>query len=88
MSGSIHCNIGTLNGSTLDNTEQAFIIHITPELLHQCLGHIGKACLERLIGKDLANGIIVDADSELPDTCEHCIAGKQHHDPFPHISQN
>ena len=88
MTGSIHRNIGILNGSILDNTEQAFIICITCELLHQHLGHIGKAHLERLIGKDLANGIIVDADSDLPDTCEHCIAGKQHHDPFPHISQN
>ena len=41
-----------------------------------------------MIGKDLADGLIVDADSDIPDTCEHCIAGKQHRDPFPHISEN
>ena len=57
-------------------------------LLHQRLGHIGKDRLERLLKENLADGIIIDPKSELKDICEHCIAGKQHREPFPHASDN
>ena len=88
FTGSIHRNIGTLDGTTLDRSKQVHLARTTRSLLHQHLGHIGKDRLDRLLKEDLADGIIIDPKSELKDICEHCIAGKQHHEPFPHASDN
>ena len=88
FTGSIHRNVATLNGTTLDRSEQIFIAKTTRSLLHQRLGHIGKERLERLLKEELAEGIVVDQHSELSDICDHCLAGKQHRDPFPHLSEH
>ena len=85
---SVYRNIGTLNGTTLDCSEQVFFTRITRSLLHQRLGHIGKDRLERLLKEDLADGVIIDPKSELRDICDHCITGKQHCEPFPHASEH
>ena len=79
---------GTLDGTTLLHYECTFLACTTHSLLHQRLGHISKDRLEQLIKEDLAHGVIVDPKSELHDLCEHCIAGKHHCDPFPHLSLN
>lgn len=51
-------------------------------------GHISKDHLERLLKEDLAEGISIDPKTELQDICDHCIAGKQHQDPFPNLSEH
>lgn len=88
FTGSVHRNVGTLNGTTLHRSEQAFLTRTTRSLLHQHLGHIGKDHLERLLKEELADGVYIDPKSELKDICDHCIAGKQHREPFPHVSQH
>ena len=90
LTATIDGTVGSLNGTTLENTETeaAYISKIEKELLHQRLGHIGKDRLETLMRQDLATGILVKEGTELNDTCEHCIAGKQHRDPFPKLSAN
>ena len=82
FNGSIHRNIGTLDGTTLLHYKRTFLACTTHSLLHQRLGHISKDRLEQLIKEDLAQGIIVNPKSELRDLCEHCITGKHHCDPF------
>lgn len=42
FTGSVHRNVATLNGTTLEHSEQLFITKTTRSLLHQHLGHIGK----------------------------------------------
>lgn len=90
LTAAINGNVGSLNGTTLENTETeaAYISKVDKELLHQRLGHIGKDRLETLMRQDLATGVLVKEGTELNDTCEHCIAGKQHRDPFPKLSAN
>ena len=88
FTGSIRRNVGTLDGTTLDHSERVYLAKSTRSLLHQRLGHIGKDRLERLLREGLADGVTVDSKSDLQDLCEHCIAGKQHRDPFPHASEH
>jgi hypothetical protein len=84
LTASIIQNTGMLNGITHDNTEIAYTTsRILKELLHQWLSHIGKDRLDLMIRQNLANSIVVHQNSDLPDVCEHCIAEKQHWDPFP-----
>ena len=80
--------MGTLNGTTLDWAEQVYLMQITRSLLHQRLRHIGKDHLETLLKKGLADGITINMKSKLRDICDHCIAGKQHCDPFLHASEH
>lgn len=88
FTGSIRRNTGTLDGTTLSNNEHAFVARVSRSLLHQRLGHIGKDRLNVLVRKQLADGVIVETNTDVPDFCEHCIAGKQHRDPFPHSSEH
>ena len=66
LTASISGNTGSLDGTTLDNDiEHAFLSHyVEREVLHQCLGHIGKDRLRTLIKKDLATGIVVKPQSK------------------------
>ncbi|KAJ3520346.1 hypothetical protein NMY22_g12798 [Coprinellus aureogranulatus] len=88
LTADINGTVGSLNGTTLENTETeaAYVSKIDKELLHQRLGHIGKDRLEALMCQDLATGILLKEGTELNNICEHCIAGKQHWDPFPNLS--
>lgn len=88
MSANIRGTVATLNGTTLSNDEHAFVTQVTRELLHQRLGHIGKDRLECMLRENLVEGVNVKPGSHVKDTCEHCIAGKQHRDPFPSLSKN
>lgn len=90
LTASIRGITGMLDGSTLMNSNSAavFSARIGKDLLHQRLGHIGKDRLETLLRQDLATGILVHNNSQIEDVCEHCIAGKQHRDPFPQLSEH
>jgi hypothetical protein len=89
LTATIHQNIGLLDGTTLDNQEHAYITQrVSKDLLHQRLGHIGRKRINKLIKQELGTGIIVKPNTDIPDTCEHCIAGKQHRDPFPVLSEH
>jgi transposase InsO family protein len=90
LTATISGTTGSLDGYTLDNdVEEAFLTnHVDRNILHQRLGHIGKDRFRTLLTKNLANGIVVTPGSQIVDTCEPCIAGKQHRDPFPHIASN
>ncbi|KAG8955677.1 hypothetical protein FRC04_007668 [Tulasnella sp. 424] len=88
ITGSIKGKIAMLDGITVPNAEQAFVTTISKDLLHQRLGHIGKNRLERMLKQGLVTGISVKEKDEMIDICEHCIAGKQHRDPFPSLSDN
>ncbi|KAJ2929055.1 hypothetical protein H1R20_g8038, partial [Candolleomyces eurysporus] len=85
----IHQNTGLLDGTTLNNYEHAYVTQrISKDLLHQQLGHIGQKRINKLIKQKLGTGIIVKPNTDIPDTCEHCIAGKQHRNPFPDLSEH
>ncbi|KAG8949046.1 hypothetical protein FRC04_009120 [Tulasnella sp. 424] len=89
LTGSIKGKVVMLDGQTVDAIEaQAFLTSVSKDLLHQRLGHIGKARLEQMLKRDLVKGISVEGGTEIKDICEHCIAGKQHRDPFPKLSEN
>jgi transposase InsO family protein len=83
--------IGFLTGDTVPNPEHALATPspvVDRPLLHKRLAHIGHARLERLITDDMANGIHVNKNTEIPLVCEPCIAAKQHRRPFPKKSEN
>lgn len=86
--GMIKGKTAMLDGDTLENTEHAFIMAVNKDLWHQRLGHIGNGRLETLASKNLATGMLFKRGSKVIDTCEHCIAGKQHRDPFPNLASN
>ncbi|KAG8909153.1 hypothetical protein FRC01_007101, partial [Tulasnella sp. 417] len=88
LTGTINGKVAMLDGITLGRTEKAFVVSIRKDLLHNRLAHIGRARLERMLKQDLVKGIVVEGGSDIPDTCEHCIAGKQHRDPFPKLASN
>lgn len=88
LKGKIREKTAMLDGETLDACEQALATIVSRELLHERLGHIGEGRLSTLINKNLTDGILVDKKSETKDTCEHCIAGKQHRNPFPKLAMN
>lgn len=79
----VHQSITRLNGTTLAHDEQAFLVRVTQNLLHQRLAHIGRDRLDRMIKEELVDGVLVIPGDSIPDVCEHCVAGKQHRDPFP-----
>lgn len=81
-------NIGLLDSKTIPNPEYALATTVDRPLLHQHLCHIGKDCLERLIKDMDIKGTKIDKATPLPNICEPCIAGKQHHDPFPKSTEN
>lgn len=88
FTATVRRNVASLDGTTLENTEQALATHVSLETLYRRLGHIGKDQLKTLINNDLAHNILVDNKTTTLDVCEHCLAGKQHRDPFPHLSDN
>lgn len=88
LTGSIKGKVAMLEGTTVPNTEQAFVMTVSKDLLHQRLGHIGKQRLETMLRENLVTGVSVKENSTVTDICEHCIAGKQHRDPFPKLSEN
>lgn len=83
LTSSIKQKVAMLDGTSLQNTEQVFVAAISKDLLHQRLGHIGKARLECMVKHNLVKGIIVEGGSEIPDICKH-----RHRDPFPKLSNN
>ncbi|KAG8959896.1 hypothetical protein FRC05_007218 [Tulasnella sp. 425] len=89
LTGSIKGKVAMLDGQTVEAIEaQAFLTSVSKDLLHQRLGHIGKARLEQMLKQNLVKGISIEGGAEIKDICEHCIAGKQHRDPFPKLSEN
>ncbi|KAG8963546.1 hypothetical protein FRC05_004611 [Tulasnella sp. 425] len=82
--GSIKGKVAMLDGSTLENDEQAFITAISKDLLHRRLAHIGKGRHDRMISQNLANSITGEGGS-IKDICDHCIAGKH---PFLKLAEN
>ncbi|KAJ2911346.1 hypothetical protein MD484_g9068, partial [Candolleomyces efflorescens] len=89
LTATIHQNTGLLDGTTLNNQEHAYITQrVSKDLLHQRLGHIGRKRINQLIEGELGTGIVVRHNTDIPDTCEHCIAGKQHRNPFPNLSEH
>ena len=81
-------NVAYLDGFTVNNSEQTFVALTSKSRLHQRLGHIGRDRLERLIREDLADGLELVGNDNIHDICEHCMAGKQHREPFPRLSNN
>ena len=89
LMATIHGNTGLLDGTTLTTSENAYIAQrIDKDLLHRRLGHIGKDRLNTLLRLKLADGVLTKPNTEVCDICEHCIAGKQHRDPFPKLSEH
>ncbi|KAG8872343.1 hypothetical protein FRB98_009677 [Tulasnella sp. 332] len=88
LAGTIQDACGYLDGYMLSKHKTAMVTRIPYSLLHQRLGHISKGRMETLITKDLANGVVVDKKSNMPDICEHCVAGKQYCDPFPKAAEH
>ena len=89
--GTVQNGIGFLTGNTMPHSGYALTASpptIDCPLLHKQLAHIGWAHLERLLTEDMANGIHVNANAEIPQICEPHIAAKQHHYPFPKRSDN
>ena len=83
--------IGFLTGDTMLNSACALTASpptIDHPLLHKQLAHISQTCLERLLTEDMASGIYINANTEIPQICEPCIAAKQHRHPFPKKSNN
>ena len=83
--------IDFLTGDTMLNSACALptsLPIIDHPLLCKRLAHIGQTHLERLLTEDMASGIHVNANTEIPQICEPCIAAKQHCHPFPKRSDN
>lgn len=90
MTVSITGTTGHLEGWTLDNKVKAAFLskHVSRDLLHQHLGHIGRDHLQHMLRHDLTYGIAIEPKSRLTDVCTSCLAGKQHRDPFPQSTEN
>lgn len=88
LMATIHGSTGILDGTTLSSSETIYLSAIDKDLLHRRLGHIGKDRLNTLLQLKLADGVLTKPGTEICDICEHCIAGKQHRDPFPKLSEH
>lgn len=88
FTASIRGTTGTLDGTTLNNDEHAYVAAVSKDIWHERLGHIGKDRLNRLISKKLAKGIFVKPGTEMKEFCDACMSGKQHREPFPKASDN
>lgn len=88
---SIKNGVGYLNGATTPNADYAFTLSSTPKkgskfLWYLRLAHMGPARVDEL--PSMSEELVINDTTPLPLTCKHCIAGKQHRDPFPKESQH
>ena len=79
-------DIGYLNGSTVDIMESVQLASTLPldlSLWHKRLGHHNYADIQKMISKQMVDGLVLDSKAEPDPICEPCLAGKMHANPFP-----
>jgi hypothetical protein len=54
---------------------------------HRKFGHVSISGLQKLLAKDLVDGLDIDIDSAIED-CEACKESKQSHAPFPQSTES
>ena len=79
-------NVGYLNGTTLDSTEQVHVSSTLPldlSLWHKQLCHHNYGDIKLLLKDNLVDGMVIDSAAKPDPICEPCLAGKMHANPFP-----
>jgi len=78
------CNVGYLNGSTIDISESANLSSTLPlDLWHKRLAHHNYDDIKMMIPKNLVDGLVLESKTKPDPICEPCLAGKMHANPFP-----
>ena len=78
-------NVGYLNGSTLDSSEQVNVSSTLPldlTLWHKQLCHHNHGDIKTLWKDNLVDGMVIDSAAKPDPICEPCLAGKMHANPF------
>ena len=83
-------NIGYLDGSTIDISENVQLVSTLPldlTLWHRRLGHLNHDSIKKMLRQDLVTGLTMNSKAKPDPICEPCLAGKMHANPFP-LSDN
>ena len=78
-------NVGYLNGSTLDSSEQVNVSSTLPldlTLWHKWLCHHNHGDIKALLRDKLVDGMVIDSAAKPDPICEPCLAEKMHATPF------
>ena len=78
-------NVGYLNGTTLNSSEQVHMSSTLPldlVLWHKRLCHHNYGDIKTLWKDNLVEGMVIDSAAKPDPICEPCLAGKMHANPF------
>ena len=78
-------NIGYLDGSTIDNSENVQLVSTLPldlTLWHRRLGHLNHDSIKKMLRQNLVTGLTLNSSAKPDPICEPCLAGKMHANPF------
>jgi len=78
-------NIGYLDGSTIENSENVQLVSTLPldlTLWHRRLGHLNHDSIKKMLKHNLVTGLTLNSSAKPDPICEPCLAGKMHANPF------
>ena len=80
------CNVGYLNGCTIDISESANLSSTLPldlSLWHKRLAHHNYEDIKMMVTKNLVDGLVMESKAKPDPICEPCLAGQMYANPFP-----
>jgi hypothetical protein len=78
-------DISYLDSSTIDIMESVQLALTLPfdlSLWHKQLGHHNYTDIQKIISKELVDGLVLDSKAEPDSICKPCLAGKMHVNSF------
>ena len=79
-------NIAHLDGVTMPITQFARHVSTCPldlTLWHRRFGHLNHKAVQKVVQKELVDGLVIQVTDKPDPICEPCLAGKQHRGPIP-----